>query len=351
MSLDSAQSRELDHGAWMQPGVYPVADGVWRIPLPLPMAGLSWVNAWLFKDGDDVVLIDPGWATPESEAVLGRALESLETGFADVREILATHAHADHYSEALLLRRRFGTPVALGEGERPSLEAHQARREATGSFSLRGSRLVASGAGVLAHTIGQLQPRPYEANLPFETPSSWLHHEQRITLGDRELVAYATPGHTRGHMVISDASRGLLVTGDHVLPRITPSIGLEIRPEAFPLKSFLGSLAFVRSLPDSVMLPAHGNVTDSVHRRVDELLAHHEERFDAVAQQLRGGPDTAMAIASRLKWTRREHRLEDLEPVQQMSAVLEIAAHLDVLSQRGRVRRNLVGELELFEAT
>jgi glyoxylase-like metal-dependent hydrolase (beta-lactamase superfamily II) len=344
MSMDSTDPEPIDHGAWMAPGVFPIAEGVWRIPLPLPMKDLSCVNTWLFRVGEENVLIDPGWASAESEIALENALASLDLGFADIRQIAITHTHWDHYSEAMLIRQRFGTPIAVGEGERATVEAY---RPGDGFFSRQSSRLFACGAEILARTVAGLQPETYEEGLLFLPPDEWLDSGQQLPLG---LVSHATPGHTRGHMVFADDANGLLVTGDHVLPRITPSIGLELRPEAFPLKSFLASLAFVKSLPDARVLPAHGNVTDSVHRRADELLAHHEARFDIVTDQLRGGPDTAMAIASRMKWTRREYDLGEIVPVHQMAAVLEIAAHLDVLRQRGRVSVDVVDGIEVFSA-
>lgn len=347
MSMDSTDPEPVDHGAWMNPGVFPVASGVWRIPLPLPMKDLSCVNSWLFAAGNDVVLVDPGWASAESERVLSSALRSLDLGFADIGRIAVTHTHWDHYSEAMLIRQRHGTPVSVGEGERASVESY---RPGDAFFSRQGDRLVACGAGALARTLAALPPEPYEEGLLFLPPDEWLKPGWTIPLGPRELVSYATPGHTSGHVVFCDPTNGLMVTGDHVLPRITPSIGLELRPEAFPLRSFLRSLAFVKSLPDARVLPAHGNITDSVHERADELLAHHKARFDVVTDQLSRGSDTAMAIASRMKWTRRERDLDEIVPVHQMAAVLEIAAHLDVLKQRGRVTLEVVDGIEIFSA-
>lgn len=347
MSLDAVDPQPIDHGAWMKPGVFEVATGVWRIPLPLPMADLSCVNSWLLVEGDDVVLVDPGWSTTESERVLENALRSLDLGFADVREILVTHAHWDHIGLAIDIRERFGTPILLGAGEKTTIDAF---RPGDSFFELQSRRLFTCGAQSLAQVVSGLPPESFEVGMQLLPPSEWLADGRTIALGEREITAHATPGHTRGHMVFSDPTRGVMITGDHILPRITPSIGLELRPEAFPLRSFMTSLAFVKSLPDAHVLPAHGNISASVHKRADELLAHHEARFDVVTDLLRVEPASPMQVAERMKWTRRERSLDDLAPKHQMAAVLEIAAHLDVLSQRGRVRSQLVDEIEIFEA-
>jgi glyoxylase-like metal-dependent hydrolase (beta-lactamase superfamily II) len=149
-------------------------------------------------------------------------------------------------------------------------------------------------------------------------------------------------------VVIGDSSAGLLFSGDHVLPHITPSLGLERSPQRSPLRSFLDSLRLVRNLPDALLLPAHGPVTRSVHTRVDELLAHHDERLEAVCRQVRAGADTAYAVARALPWTRRQRKLDDLGLIHQMMAVLEIDAHLDVLAVRRELIRLDADEVRRF---
>ncbi len=152
----------------------------------------------------------------------------------------------------------------------------------------------------------------------------------------------ATPGHTRGHLVFIDDASELMFAGDHVLPHITPSIGFEQSPSEVPLRDYLASLRLVRTLPDMRLLPAHGPVTDSVHQRVDELLDHHDTRLDATAAVVAKGASTAYEVARALTWTRRERTLDELDPFNQMMAVLETAAHLDVLGLQGKLSRDKI---------
>ena len=123
--------------------------------------------------------------------------------------------------------------------------------------------------------------------------------------------------------------------GDHVLPRITPSIGLEPDPSVSPLADFLTSLELIRHRPDAAMLAAHGPVGMRVHERVDELLAHHAKRLDATLAALDEGRSTAYAVAGVLPWTRRERTLAELDPFNEMLATMETMAHLEVLVERG----------------
>jgi glyoxylase-like metal-dependent hydrolase (beta-lactamase superfamily II) len=324
-----------DRDQWTEPGAHEVAPGVHRIPLPLPQDGLRAVNVYAIRDGDRVVLVDGGWALAESEELLAQSLDKIGYGLADISAFLVTHAHRDHYTQAVAVRRQFGARVSLGEGERPSLEllAPTAPRREIAQVRL----LESAGAGHLAQQVrAGLDPNPDRTD--WEPPDHWLPDGARVPLGERTLEAVHTPGHTRGHLVYHDAAQEVLFAGDHVLPHITPSIGFEQAVVTSPLADYLTSLRLVRAMPDARLLPAHGPVTASVHERVDELLLHHEERLDASLAAMQSGADTAYEVAARLGWTRRKRALADMDVFNQMLAVLETAAHLAVLAERGRVR-------------
>jgi glyoxylase-like metal-dependent hydrolase (beta-lactamase superfamily II) len=193
-----------------------------------------------------------------------------------------------------------------------------------------------AGAKELADHVAGYERPPIDAD-EWAAPDEWLRDGQVVAVGGRSLAAIETPGHTSGHLVYHDASAALLFAGDHVLPQITPSIGFQaVRPES-PLRDYLTSLQLVRAMPDARLLPAHGPVTSSVHERVDELLAHHEERLDLTLQALDTGAETAFEVAGQLHWTRRRRRLADMDPFNEMLAVLETSAHLQVLAERGLV--------------
>ncbi|MEJ3657559.1 MBL fold metallo-hydrolase [Actinomycetes bacterium KLBMP 9759] len=323
-------------GDWTAPGVHRCAPGVHRIPLPLPNDGLRAVNVYAVADGTGFTLIDAGWAIQQSRDLLGRALEALGAGFGDVRRFLVTHAHRDHYTQAVTLRKEFGIPVALGRGEQPALrEITDPDREPMGQRP----RLVRAGADELLRVLDS-RPKKQADPSEWESPDRWIDDGAVFTVGERGLEAVATPGHTRGHVVFADETAGLLFSGDHVLPRITPSIGFEAVPPPSPLADFLSSLELLLTRPDAALLPAHGPVGMRVHERVDELLAHHGKRLDATLAALYEGRTTAAQVAAALPWTRRERTLAELDPFNAMLAVLETAAHLDVLVERSIATRS-----------
>src|SRR5919108_4037288 len=108
---------------WTEPGAYPVAPGVHRIPLPLPFDGLRAVNVYAIEGGDGLTLIDSGWALPAGRDQLERSLGRIGAGLPDIRRFLITHVHRDHYSLAGALRPVVGGSVALGAQEKESLAA------------------------------------------------------------------------------------------------------------------------------------------------------------------------------------------------------------------------------------
>jgi len=325
---------------WTRPGIYPVAPGVHRVPLPLPTDGLRAVNVYAIDDGDGLVLIDSGWALAESRQALTAALASLGCGLGDIRHFLVTHVHRDHYTQALELRRMFGTKVSLGAGEQAAITAILAGRVHPLGQQL--AELRASGADGLAERLAGLTGGSPAGAGGLEAPDEWLAPQQEIELRGRSLRVVHTPGHTQGHVVFTDEAGGLLFAGDHVLPHITPSIGFEpVAAARHPLRSYLRSLRLVRGLPDMRLLPAHGPVTASAHARIDELLDHHRDRLDRCAQAVAEGAATAYEVARALRWTRRGRRLGELDPFNQMLAVIETRAHLELLAAAGRLSRSV----------
>ena len=336
-------------GNWTEAGAYEVSPGVHRLPLPLPNDGLRAVNVYAITTADGLVLIDSGWAIRAARTALDAALDALGHSLKDVGHFLVTHVHRDHYTQAIYVRREFGTSVSLGAGDRGSLDIVMTPARAPLKEQLQHLRLL--GASELVDKLmAALGPDHDPVKAGWELPDIWLHGGEQITAGDRTLEAVHTPGHTQGHMVFHDADNALLFAGDHVLPTITPSIGFEPVLSPNPLGDFLSSLAVVRARPDARLLPAHGPVTTSVHARVDELVAHHEHRLEQTLGAIDRGAVSAYDVAGQLTWTRRERKLDELDPFNQMLAIAETAAHLELLAAQGRVSYDDVDGLRCYRA-
>ncbi|MFE6926052.1 MBL fold metallo-hydrolase [Nocardia sp. NPDC057663] len=319
---------------WTEPGAHQVTQGIYRVPLPLPLDGLGTVNAYVLETAAGLVVIDPGWYGPATEAAMTSALRELGYSLDDITTCLATHHHWDHYSQAFAWRRTLGCELMVGSGERHSIQGF---RVDAGRFPNHAQLLALSGAPALAQELAAAPAPAEEMGVPFGSPDRWLEHGDLFELSNGKIEVVSTPGHTRGHVVFHHAESGLLFSGDHILPHITPSVGFEWAPEAHPLRSYIASLELVRELPDAAVLPSHGPLTASGHGRIDELLVHHQRRLDEICDEVAAGSVTAYEVASALRWTRRDRRLDELPIDHQLSAVTEIHAHLDVLTMQGRV--------------
>ncbi|WP_246056940.1 MBL fold metallo-hydrolase [Nocardioides eburneiflavus] len=318
---------------WTAPGCHPVLPGIHRIPLPMPQDGLRAVNVYAIEGPDGLALVDAGWRVPGALDVLGAALASISRDLSEVRDVVVTHVHRDHYTLAPALRRAAGTRVHLGAGEAVGLGLVRdlGGNDPVSSFE----QLARAGAGDLVDAVRILGAGEEWNGSDWEDPDHWLEPGM-LALAGREVEVVPTPGHTKGHVVLHDLVAGALFTGDHVLPTITPSIGFELGDWELPLGRYLESLELLLLRADAVMLPAHGAPGGSVHQRVRELLSHHDQRFARTVSAVAEAPgSTGIDVAGRLGWTRRDRPFDGLDPFNQMIATCETMAHLDVLAERG----------------
>lgn len=313
-------------------------DGVWSIPLPLPSgSGMRYVNCYVFAGAGSLTLVDPGWAHEEGWDALRCGLESIGLDLVDVAAVLVTHVHPDHYGLAPRIRALTGATVRLHE-----LDAEAARTSEGDDALVRRAESFLRWCGAPEHQVsgvaGELlrRGRVAEADLP-DAP---LSHSDLVTAGGSTLRAVWTPGHTPGHTCLYDEANRLLLTGDHVLPKVSPHVGVYHGRPASPLHGYLTSLAGLRDLEVEEVLPAHEYRFGDLDGRLDQLLAHHEHRLDEVlevlaAQESSRTASTTWAVAERLRWSRA---WDEMPPITRRSANGETLAHLRELERRGSVR-------------
>ena len=219
-----------------RPGLPGRADGVHRIPLPLPMDGLRAVNVYAIETEEGLTLIDGGWAIDGVPGPARAVAGPIDRKVSDITRFLVTHVHRDHYTQAVTVRREFGSHVSLGLGDKPTLDI--IRRPAAGVRPDRaapGPGRRAEGRGGWTRVMGGSRPDLDQ----WTAPDTWLDGDLTLDVGPRRIDAVSTPGHTQGHYVFADTAAGLLFAGDHVLPTITPSIGFEPAYAEQPLGDFL----------------------------------------------------------------------------------------------------------------
>jgi glyoxylase-like metal-dependent hydrolase (beta-lactamase superfamily II) len=309
---------------------------MWSIPLPLPSNPLRYVLVYALETRGGVALVDTGWNTEDSWAALTDGLARAGYSVADVRAALVTHIHPDHYGLAGRMRDASGAWIALHPADAALLPAR---------YGIDVSRLIdqmrafLADCGVPAAVRGELSEasmgvREFVALAP---PDVLLEDGQRIDLPDWNLRALHTPGHSPGHLCFHDVERRLLLSGDHVLPRISPNISMHAQQPLNPLADFLDALQRIRDIDVDEVMPAHEWRFRGLRDRVAELTAHHDVRLGEVETVLDRHPgSTCWDVTQRLSWSRD---WSEVRGYMRRAAVGETLAHLALLRYRGRVRR------------
>ncbi len=314
-------------------GAEQVLPDVWRITVPLPFA-LRWANAYLLQGAGEWCLIDAGLATPDAEKVMLQGLAAAGITPADLTTIVLTHAHPDHIGLAGAFQQAAGAPVLMFGPEAERMLSVWAQRDtnavdAVGVFYRRHGM----PAGESAQERASIAATRRLVTIPRQvTP---LAEGQQVRLAGALYRVIWTPGHSDGHICLWREADGLFVAGDHVLPRISPNIGLYPHARPDPLGDYLASLKKVRDLPASLALPGHGVPFGDLAGRVDELIAHHQERVEETCQIVRemqghAGVD-AYTVATRL-FAGRFDTFQN-----RRFALGEALAHLEYLRAAGRV--------------
>jgi glyoxylase-like metal-dependent hydrolase (beta-lactamase superfamily II) len=282
-----------------------VAPGILRMQLPIQLTGLGHVNCYAMEDARGWTIVDPGLPGPKTMKALKERLGQAGGRLKDVHTIIVTHSHPDHFGTAGLIRQRYGAEVVAHERFRTWFDPEEADDVAVAADAEHEPNPKARPGRATSAQIRErmTRPTPWGGEPPHPpinglkvkvmrlmarrymktpAPSVRLEDAQHVTLGGRDWVALYTPGHTEDHLCLYDPSDGVVLSGDHVLPTITPHIsGLGETDDS--LADYVSSLDRMAALPDvSVVLPAHGHPFDDLPGRVKDIKRHHDDRLDVL---------------------------------------------------------------------
>ncbi|GLB68978.1 MBL fold metallo-hydrolase [Arthrobacter mangrovi] len=323
----------LQRQAWMDKRLPPVEQldgGLWSVPVVFPNNPMRYTLSYVMVDGGDCLVIDPGFDSDAGYAQLGAALERIGPGISGVTGVFATHYHADHLGMARRVADAAGTWVAVGRLDRDVLRGYG---EPGGA--MEEDRLQYRGWGVPAEKLAEvlLPPRAFERIREEAAVDLVLDGGEELPVGSRVLRTESTPGHTPGHLMLWDDAARLVLSGDHILPRITPNVSLVPHEHPDPLRSYLTSLERTAEAEDHEVLPAHEYRFRGIGARARALRAHSMERLDEVLAALEAQADpTVYSVAGRIGWSRG---WESLGGFQLRIALSETAAHIQYLATSG----------------
>ncbi|MFG2118291.1 MBL fold metallo-hydrolase [Streptomyces sp. NPDC048710] len=318
--------------------------GVRSIQVPIPDNPLGYTLVYVVDTDRGPVLVDSGWDDPTSWEVLSAGLAACGTSVAEVHGVVVTHHHPDHHGLTGQVREASGAWVAMHAADAAIVRRTRETRPERW-YAYMAAKLTAAGAP--EEHVAPLRARRGRRTFPGLSPAlpdREIVPGELLDLPGRRLRAIWTPGHTPGHVCLHLEEEhparlpgsGRLFSGDHVLPEITPHIGLYEDPDdatvTDPLGDYLDSLERVGRLTPAEVLPAHQYAFTDAPARVRQLLTHHEDRLTDLLALL-SEPLTPWQLAERMEWNRP---WRDIPYPSRNIAVSEAEAHLRRLVKLGR---------------
>lgn len=313
--------------------------GLYQVTIPLPFR-LNHVHCYLARQEEGWQVMDTGLHRKETKEAWEKAFTMHNITEQDIKNIMLTHYHPDHFGFAGSMQEWTGAPVQMSKrGQELALHMWTEK-----SFENNRKRYQVAGL-----------PEAMMANLsiddqtffhlvrPFPSQMGELKEGEHYQIGELSYEAIHTPGHADGHMCFYNQEEKVLIAGDHLLKKITPNISYHGYGDENPLAVYIQSLKKIQSLEIKLVLPGHGPLFTDVAERIEELLCHHKERLSFVLEHIKGEM-TAWEISNVLfdrVLSVHEHRF----------AIGETMAHLNYLIAEGKLieRKRDDGKVVLYK--
>jgi glyoxylase-like metal-dependent hydrolase (beta-lactamase superfamily II) len=305
-----------------------LGNGIHLIPAPLPFRSPAWVNIYAVEADGGILLLDCGTDWEPGREAVRDGFEQLGLEESTVHTLVVSHLHLDHVGMSARLVRELGCRFVMHERAAKLVDLYN---DTPGYVE----RLVRIGHthgvphAILDTVSTDLGQRPDYMPL-VDPPDHTVTDGEHIDIGNgRWLEVVHTPGHEPAHICLRDSRTGILFSGDHILPRISPVIMWD-EDLGDPLGSYLESLQKLLGMDIEITYPAHGTLIDQGDERARQILLHHDRRLLDMADLVRGRDSTAWEVM--LKSFR-----PNLTPLEARLAFLETVSHLEHLRMTGRL--------------
>jgi glyoxylase-like metal-dependent hydrolase (beta-lactamase superfamily II) len=278
-----------------------VIPGIHQLKIPFPKdVFFGYVNTYIVQGDSGYLLVDTGLNTEEAFNSLERQLTETGINAKAISQIVVTHIHPDHYGLAGRLKQISGANIAMHYLEKDLIDSRYVHMDAL-------LRQVANWLhinGVPDEILLELQIASV-GMAKFVSPAmpdTILHGGETISNGFFSFKVLWTAGHSPGHISLYEPNKKILISGDHILPTITPNIGLHPQSGDNPLDDYLDALKAIKKLDVKIVLPGHENPFAGLESRIAELLKHHTQRKTEILHYIETEPKTACQIASKIPW-------------------------------------------------
>lgn len=327
-----------------------VVAGIHQIKVPFPKGMSGETNAYIVKGSEGSILVDTGWDSPEGLSAFIKGMEWDRLKLSDIRQIVVTHIHPDHFGLASKLKELCGAKIATHRIEAGLIDLRYVNSEEL----TRQVRMELASYGVpQAESAEFIEASQWMRDLVSpEAPEVILDEGDEISNGSFKFEVMRTPGHSPGHISLYEPTKGLFLCGDFVLYDVIPHVGLHPQSGDNPLGDYLNSLKKIENLKVSFILPGHGPVFNSLKLRVDEIVQHCEQRDKDIIRALGGDLKTVYQAAVEISWKLEVGGISfhELGAWDRRLAVRETAAHIRLLTLQDKVGKIDKGGVSTFLA-
>lgn len=310
-----------------------IAEGLYKIEVPLPDMALQSINSYVVKAGNRNLIIDTGMDVKECKQAMLAGLGELGVDL-EKTDFFITHFHIDHFSLAPSLIADRST-IYFNRTECAGIDwvgSDNFLSDLINSGRMSGFPEDELQKALAFHAANKHNWR----DLPF----TFLKDGDVLNIGDYRFKCVTTPGHSKGHTCLYEPDKKIFISGDHLLGEITPAI-LSRYDDENPLKKYLSSLDRVYELDIELVLPGHKDIFRNCRERIRELKDHHRQRGDEAFSILEEGGKNAYQVASRMTWNIDCESWNSFPALQKFFATGETIAHLKYLEGKGMIRKEM----------
>src|SRR5699024_1514787 len=282
-------------------------------------------NCFVAEEDDGWKVIDTGLHNQETVERWNK-----ELGSKKINDIIITHYHPDHFGYAGGMQQKTGARLSMTK-----IDADMALNAWQDVF-LSDLNKNYEKAGIPADTVDKMTKNTagfVERVTPYPTVNHYLSEGEEIRIGKYMYEIIHTPGHSDGLVCFYNRERNMLLSTDHILPKITPNISYWFHGDPNPLKSYLHSLDKVKKLNADLVVPSHGKPFYGANARIDEIVQHHMQRLDFLLEAIMGGSTIYQACGKLFK--------KELNIHETRFAIGETFAHLEYLRNYGNCKREM----------
>lgn len=302
-----------------------------QVKVPLPFS-LSYVNSYVLPEADGYTLVDPGLRTEEAIRAWEDVFERCSLTYGQIKRIVLTHQHPDHYGLAGYFQERSGAPVYMTREAFDYTQKLWGQKEAPANAELAALFRAHGMPASLAQDIQENLSSFYDRVTP-HPKVTFIEAGGTMELGGIEWELIRADGHALGQIILYSPDKEMVICGDQVMPRITPNVGVVPGEDEDPLSSFMDSLAELGKLRVKLAFPGHRDPFENFTERTEQLRSHHERRLAGMLEELReertGFELCELHFGARLRTNPHNLRF----------AMAETLAHLYYLERRGLIRR------------